>query len=81
MLTKGADIFIENSSKIAHQRGVSPHVIGVTLVAFATSLPEAIVSLIAAYQNHNDLALGNRFEHVKHRISITNLYLSLYLYT
>ena len=59
MLTKGADIFIENSSKIAHQRGVSPHVIGVTLVAFATSLPEAIVSLIAAYQNHNDLALGN----------------------
>ena len=59
MLSKGADVFIENASKIAQQRGVSPHVIGVTLVAFATSLPEAIVSLFAAYQNYNDLALGN----------------------
>ena len=59
MLSKGADVFIENASKMAQQRGVSPHVIGVTLVAFATSLPEALVSLNAAYQGYNDLALGN----------------------
>ena len=59
ILSKGADIFIENASKIAQQKGVSLHVIGVTLVAFATSLPEALVSLNAAYQEYNDLALGN----------------------
>ena len=59
MLSKGADVFIENASKIAQQKGVSAHVIGVTLVAFATSLPEAIVSLFAAYRDYNDLALGN----------------------
>ena len=59
MLSRGAGLFIVNSSKIAHQRGVSPHVIGVTLVAFATSLPEAVVSLVAASQDHQSLALGN----------------------
>ena len=59
LLTKGADYFIENSATFAEDRGISPHVVGVTIVAFGTSLPELLVSIISSFQNHNDLALGN----------------------
>ena len=59
LLTKGADYFIENSAVFAEDRGISPHVIGVTIVAFGTSLPELLVSVISSFQDHNDLALGN----------------------
>ncbi len=59
LLTKGADYFIENSAAFAEDRGISPHIIGVTIVAFGTSLPELLVSVISSFQNHNDLALGN----------------------
>ena len=59
LLTKGADYFIENSAVFAEDKGISPHVVGVTIVAFGTSLPELLVSVISSFQNHNDLALGN----------------------
>ena len=59
LLTKGADYFIENSATFAEDRGISPHVVGVTIVAFGTSLPELLVSVISSFQDHNDLALGN----------------------
>ena len=59
LLTKGADYFIENSAAFAEDRGISPHVVGVTIVAFGTSLPELLVSVISSFQDHNDLALGN----------------------
>ncbi len=59
LLTKGADYFIENSAALAEEKGLSPHVVGVTIVAFGTSLPELLVSIISSFQNHNDLALGN----------------------
>ena len=59
LLTKGADYFIENSASFAEEKGISPHVIGVTIVAFGTSLPELLVSVISSYQDYNDLALGN----------------------
>ena len=59
LLTMGADYFIENSATFAVDRGISPHVVGVTIVAFGTSLPELLVSIISSFQNHNDLALGN----------------------
>ena len=59
LLTKGADYFIENSAAFAEDRGISPHIIGVTIVAFGTSLPELLVSVMSSFQNHNDLALGN----------------------
>ena len=39
LLTKGADYFIENSASFAEEKGISPHVVGVTIVAFGTSLP------------------------------------------
>ena len=59
LLTKGADYFIENSASFAEERGISPHVVGVTIVAFGTSLPELLVSIISLLQGYNDLALGN----------------------
>jgi len=59
LLTKGADYFIENSAAFAEEKGISPHVVGVTIVAFGTSLPELLVSIISSLQGYNDLALGN----------------------
>ena len=59
LLTKGADFFIEISATFAEEKGISPHVVGVTIVAFGTSVPELLVSLISSYQGYNDLALGN----------------------
>ena len=58
-LTKGADYFIDNSASFAQEKGISPHVVGVTIVAFGTSLPELLVSIISSFQGYNDLALGN----------------------
>ena len=59
LLTKGADYFIENSASFAEEKGISPHVVGVTIVAFGTSLHELLVSIISSLNGHNDLALGN----------------------
>ena len=59
LLTKGADYFIDNSASFAEEKGISPHVVGVTIVAFGTSLPELLVSIISTLQGYNDLALGN----------------------
>ena len=59
LLTRGADYFIDNSASFAQEKGISPHVVGVTIVAFGTSLPELLVSIISSFQGYNDLALGN----------------------
>ncbi len=62
-LIKGADFFIVSSSSIAHKFNVSPLVIGLTLVAFGTSLPELAVSFAAALSvqpgQTADIAMGN----------------------
>ena len=59
LLTKGADYFIENSASLAEEKGIPPHTVGVTIVAFGTSLPELLVSIISSFHGYNDLALGN----------------------
>lgn len=59
LLTKGADYFIDNAAVLAEEKGIPPHVVGVTIVAFGTSLPELLVSIISSLQGYNDLALGN----------------------
>ncbi len=59
VLLKGADFFTESSATIARKIGVSDIVIGMTLVAFATSIPELAVSLTAAFENAPGIALGN----------------------
>ena len=55
----GADFLVSGGVAIARRAGVSPLVIGLTLVAFATSAPELVVSVSAALDNKSSIALGN----------------------
>ncbi len=59
LLLKGASVFTENSSRIAKEMGVSDVVIGLTLVAFTTSLPELAVSVASVLTGSSGLAVGN----------------------
>ncbi|WNF25112.1 calcium/sodium antiporter [Mesobacillus jeotgali] len=59
LLIKGADYFVEGSSKIAALLRVPPLLVGLTIVAFGTSSPEATVSIIAAMEGSSDVSLGN----------------------
>ena len=58
-LVKGSDVFIDGAASIARKRGISEHTIGLTLVAFATSIPELAVSVFAAANGKADIAVGN----------------------
>jgi len=55
----GADFMVESASNIARALGVSEWIIGVVLVSFGTSMPELIVSIVAALKNRADMAIGN----------------------
>lgn len=55
----GSEWFVEGARRIAINNGVSDHIIGLTVVAFGTSVPELVASGIAAYKREPDLALGN----------------------
>ena len=55
----GSNLLIDNSKLIAISLGVSPFVIGLTLIAFGTSLPELIVSTMASFSGEGDIVLGN----------------------
>ncbi|MYL34925.1 calcium/sodium antiporter [Pontibacillus yanchengensis] len=59
LLIKGANLFVDGSSNIARSFQVSPLLIGLTIVAFGTSSPEATVSIIAALEENAGVALGN----------------------
>lgn len=59
LLVKGADVFVDGASAIAAALKIPSLVIGLTVVAFGTSLPEAAVSITAALSGSNDIALGN----------------------
>lgn len=58
-LPLGADLLVDNASIIARQYGVSDSVIGLTLVALGTSLPELATTVMAALRRQADVALGN----------------------
>ena len=58
-LVMGGDLLIRGSISTARRFNVPPAVVGATLVALGTSLPELIVSLLAATTDHAGLALGN----------------------
>ena len=58
-LVKGADLFVDNASGIGTKLKVSALVIGLTVVAFGTSMPELAVSVTAALEGHNEIAVGN----------------------
>lgn len=59
LLVKGADWLVSGASAVARQMGVSPLVIGLTVVAFGTSMPEFIVSAIAAIEGNTEIAITN----------------------
>ena len=59
ILVKGADWFVEGASSIASKFGIPQIVIGLTIVAFGTSAPEAGVSISAALKGSADLTVGN----------------------
>jgi len=58
-LIKGADMFVDGASKIAAKLNVPLIVIGLTIVAFGTSAPEAAISINSAFQNNAGIAVGN----------------------
>jgi cation:H+ antiporter len=58
-LPLGADILVDNGTIIARQYGVSETVIGLSLVAVGTSLPELATTIMAATRRQADVALGN----------------------
>ncbi len=59
LLIWGADRFVHGAAATARNLGVPPLLIGLTIVALATSAPEILVSLVAALRGEPDLAIGN----------------------
>lgn len=59
LLIKGADFFVEGSSSVAKKFHVPAMLIGMTIVAMGTSLPECAVSVTASLANNNSLAVSN----------------------
>lgn len=59
LLYYGAEWLVKGSSSLARSMGITPIVIGLTVVAFGTSAPELVVSLVASIQNKSMIAVGN----------------------
>ena len=59
LLIWSADLFVDGASATARNLGVSPLIIGLTIVGFGTSAPEMLVASIAAYGGNPGLAVGN----------------------
>lgn len=59
LLIKGADFLVDGASEIAKKFHVPEIVIGLTIVAIGTSMPELVVSVTSALEGHSDLAIGN----------------------
>jgi len=58
-LPLGADLLVEGAVELAAQLGVAEAVVGLTIVAIGTSLPELATTLVAAFQRRADVAIGN----------------------
>ena len=56
-----ADAFTDNSAKVANIYKISPLIIGILILGFGTSAPEMLVSGLAAFEEHPELAVGNAF--------------------
>lgn len=59
LLIKGADFFVDGASGIADKFGIPQLVIGLTIVAFGTSAPEAAISISAGLKGNTGIAIGN----------------------
>ena len=58
-LVKGADWFVEGAASIAKKLGIPQLIIGLTIVAMGTSMPEAAVSITAAINKNAGITIGN----------------------
>lgn len=58
-LIKGADWLVDGGSVLARKYNISELAIGLTIVAFGTSMPELVVNTFAAFQSHSDIVFGN----------------------
>ncbi|HKJ18277.1 MAG TPA: calcium/sodium antiporter [Xanthomonadales bacterium] len=59
VLSGGGFLAVKGAVSLAEALGASPAVIGLTVVAIGTSLPELATSAVAAYRNHGDMSIGN----------------------
>jgi cation:H+ antiporter len=59
LLAAGGELLVRGATAVARQAGVTPAVIGLTIVAIGTSLPELVVSFLAAKAGQQDIAVGN----------------------
>lgn len=59
LLIKGADFLVDGATAIARKLKVSDLIIGLTVVAFGTSMPELMVNIVSALSNTTDIAIGN----------------------
>jgi cation:H+ antiporter len=59
LLIVGANLFVQSAVAIAKMFNISDAIIGLTIVAVGTSLPELITSIVAAYKKESDIAIGN----------------------
>lgn len=59
ILIKSADLLVDGAVSMANRIGISPLVVGLTVVSFGTSLPELLVTLVAGLQHNADLAIAN----------------------
>ena len=59
LLTGGGELLVSGAAKMAKRLGMSTLLIGLTIVAFGTSMPELFVGLIALFQGHPDILTGN----------------------
>ena len=50
---------VDSASKIAQKLGMSQSLVGLTIVAVGTSLPELVTSIVASIKKENDIAIGN----------------------
>ena len=59
MLLKASDWFIDSAELVGLSFGISPFIIGVTIIAFGTSLPELAASIASVYANESEIVVGN----------------------
>jgi cation:H+ antiporter len=59
VLLKASDWFIDSAEEIGLSLGISPYIIGVTIIAFGTSLPELATSLASIFQGESEIVMGN----------------------
>ena len=70
LIIKGGDWFVDSASWIAEKTGIPKLIVGATVVSFATTLPELLVSCLAGIRGNSDMAIGNAVGSVSANIGL-----------